>query len=155
GQRHTAAGAPRLLAATVGEVMGVADGGFGSPVRVVKGLVLGFAGDAMVLDTGVLADAFGVAERFEVIRIEIVAYVAVVFTIIGIGRIADAGAPDQLGGHGVSAEGSDAGGAPDGGMDAERRRWLGVLDTVAIHQEIADAGLRQHFIESRIEGAFG
>src|SRR6185437_895558 len=79
---HTAAGATRLLAAAVGEVAGVTHGGLGAPIRIIKTLILCLAGDSVILDAGVLANALGVLVGFEIFRIQFKANVTIVFAII-------------------------------------------------------------------------
>src|SRR5579884_2141555 len=140
-KRHSAAGAARLIAAALGEILGMTQHRLRSPIRIIKLLMIGFAGDAVILDAGVLANAGGILIRLEILLIQIIADVAVIFAIIVIGGVADAGAPYQFRGHRVATERSNAGRTINGSMDAERRRWLSMFNAVAVHQEIADARL--------------
>ena len=73
-------------------------------MRVVGLLVVGAAGDLVILDAEVSADAGLVQVRPEVVVVEVEADVAVEVAVVVIAGVAFDGAPDLLGRLGVAAK---------------------------------------------------
>ena len=106
--------------------------------------MVGAAGDLVVLDAEMAADAGLVQVRLEVFVIEVEADVAVEVAVVVVAGVALDGAPDLLGRFGVAGQGGDAAlGAEDRGVDAVARPRLGEQDAVRVGEEVADAGVAQ------------
>ena len=133
-----------LLFAVEHEVAGVLGGLVQRGLGVVGLLVVGAAGDLVILDAEQAADAGLVQVRLEILVIEVEADVAVEIAVVVVAGIAFDGAPDLLGRFGVAGQGGDAApGAEDRGIDAVLGPRLGEQDAVRVDEEVADAGILQ------------
>ena len=97
-----------LLFAIEHEVAGVFGRFFQGRGRIVRLLVIGAAGDLVILDAEMAADAGLVQVRPQIVEIEIEADIAVEITIVVVSGISFDGAPDLLGRFGIAGQGGDA-----------------------------------------------
>src|SRR5262249_25648953 len=121
------------------EVAGVLGGFVEGGALVVRLLVVGAAGDLVVLDAEMASNACLVQVRLQVFVIKIEAGIAVKLAgVVGAGLAFD-GAPNQLARFGVAAEGGDAAaGANDRSVNTEFRPRLGEENAVRVGKEVAE-----------------
>jgi hypothetical protein len=111
------------------------------------------AGDAVVLQAGLLPQPRGLDELPDVVEGCIVSHVPVELPVVGIPRVPLLAGPDLLRRLGVPAEGRDPGRREDRGIDPEDRRGAGMVQAVGVHQEVADALFRQEVLHSFVVAA--
>ncbi len=125
-------------------------------VRVISFPVRAAAGDLVIFDAGVAADAGLMQVRFDIIVIEIEADVAIELTVDVIAGIAFDGAPNLLRRLGVAPHAGDAAlGTHDRRIHAVLRPRLREQDAVGIDEEVADAALFENFIDAGDIAALG
>src|SRR5581483_10593103 len=112
-------------------------------------LVVRSAGDFVILDAEVAADAGLVQVRPEILEVEVEADVAIKVAIIEVSGIAFHRAPDLLGRFGVAAQRRDAAlGTADRSVHPEARSRLRKEHAVRVGKEVAYSRIAQKFVDA-------
>ena len=134
------------------KIFGVSRRPFPRDFRVIRLFPRRRAGDAVIFDAGIRADA-AADIGLNVVEIEVLPDVAVEFAVIRIARKALFRRPNLLGAALIAPERRHARRRVDRRMHAVKRGDAGVIDPDGFHEEKAHAFAPQNLIYARIIGA--